>query len=93
MKTNIWRFMVVIVFLAGLMISNMLVQAKENTPVIQWEYKTERIHYMKEKYITKEKVFRVSSNDLIKINELGKEGWELCASNNYNYYFKREIRK
>jgi len=40
MKKNYWWFMVVIVFVAGLMISNMLVQAKENTPVIKWEYKT-----------------------------------------------------
>jgi len=32
MKKNYWWFMVVIVFVAGLMFSNMLVQAKENTP-------------------------------------------------------------
>ena len=47
MKKNYWWFMVVIVFVAGLVISNMLVQAKENTPVIQWEYKTVKVRYIK----------------------------------------------
>jgi type II secretory pathway component PulF len=91
MNKKYWWFMVVIVFVAGLMISNMLVQAKENTPVIQWEYKTVRINYMNKKY--EKKKIRILSKDLSILNEHGKDGWELCGVNNINYYFKREIRE
>lgn len=93
MKKNYWRLIVVviIVFVAGLMVSNMLVQAKEKAPVIQWEYKTVRINYMSEKY-AKDSI-RILSKDLSMLNEHGKDGWELCGVNNVNYYFKREIRK
>jgi hypothetical protein len=27
------------------------------------------------------------------LNELGKDGWELCGVNNVNYYFKRVIKE
>ena len=94
MKKNYWWFMVVIVFVAGLVISNMLVQAKENTPVIKWEYKTVRVRYIKTKYAAKEirnKVW-IRDEDLQILNENGKDGWELCGVNNINYYFKREIK-
>jgi hypothetical protein len=108
MKKNYWWFMVVIVFVAGLMISNMLVQAKENTPVIKWEYKTVSINYISTKDVSKDATGRkrillhfrkdtdtrrISSKDLSILNEHGKDGWELCGVNNVNYYFKRKIRK
>ena len=97
MKKNYWWFMVVIVFVAGLMISNMLVQAEEDTPVIQWEYKTVKINYMNEKYQAENKrrfpAIRILSTDLSILNEHGKDGWELCGVNRVNYYLKREIRK
>ena len=82
---------VIIVSVAGLMVSNTLVQAKEKAPVIQWEYKTVRINYMSEKYAKGSK--RIISEDLSMLNGHGKNGWELCGVNNVNYYFKREIRK
>jgi hypothetical protein len=78
------------------MILNRLVQAIENTPEIQWEYKTVKVRYIKEKYIKAEyqiKKRRILKGDLSILNELGKDGWELCGVNNINYYFKREIRE
>jgi hypothetical protein len=96
MKKNYWWFMVVIVFVAGLMISNMLVQAEEDTPVIQWEYKTVTINYMRNVQLSIERKFpsvRILSKDLSILNEHGKDGWELCGVNRVNYYLKREIRK
>ena len=98
MKKNYLWFMVVIVFVAGLMISNMLAQAEEVTPVIQWEYKTVTINYMSDKQSspTLKRTFpsvRILSKDLSILNEHGKDGWELCGVNRVNYYLKREIRK
>ena len=104
MKKNFWWLMVVIVFVAGLLVSNMLVQAKENVTEIQWEYKTVKINYMKDKYIKgKYKIAdltpsessqrRILENDLSMLNEHGKDGWELCGVNNIKYYFKREIKE
>ena len=96
MKKSYWWFMVVIVFVAGLMISNMLAQAEENTPVIQWEYKTVTIKYMSDKYVENKRKFpseRILSKDLSILNEHGADGWELCGVNRVNYYLKREIRK
>ena len=107
MKKNYWWFMVVIVFVAGLMISNMLVQAKENTPVIKWEYKTVSINYVSTRDVSKDATGRkrillhfrkdtdtrrISSKDLSILNEHGKDGWELCGVNKTNYYFKRKIK-
>ncbi len=91
MKKNYWLFMVVIVFVAGLMFSNMSVQAKEKTPVIKWEYKTVKINYMSEKYTKTTR--RILEKDLSMLNKHGKDGWELCGVNNINYYFKREIKE
>jgi uncharacterized protein YxeA len=93
MKKNYWRLIVVviIVFVAGLMVSNMLVQAKEKTPVIQWEYKTVKINYMSEKYTKTTR--RILEKDLSMLNGHGKDGWELCGVNNVNYYFKRVIKE
>ena len=95
MKKNYWWFMVVIVFVAGLMISNMLVQAKENTPVIKWEYKTVSVRYVNPKYAAPEvrNKVRILDEDLQILNENGKNGWELCGVNRVNYYFKRKIRE
>ncbi len=89
MKKNYWWLMVVIVFVAVLMTSNILVQAKEKTPEIQWEYKTVKINYMSEKYTKGTR--RILEKDLSMLNEYGKDGWELCGVNNINYYFKRKI--
>ncbi len=93
MKKNYWRLIVVvtIVFVDGLMVSNMLVQAKEKTPEIQWEYKTVRINYMSEKYAKGS--IRILSEDLSMLNGYGKNGWELCGVNSVNYYFKRVIKE
>ena len=94
MKKNIWWLMVVIVFVAGLLVSSMLVQAKEKekekekVTEVQWEYKIVDATYKKEKNVK----HRVSRN-LSMLNEHGKDGWELCGVNNINYYFKREIRE
>jgi hypothetical protein len=107
MKKNYWWFMVVIVFVAGLMTSNMLVQAEEDTPVIEWEYKTVKINYMARKNVERSKRHlkqeyligktqtkaKILASDLSILNEHGKEGWELCGVNDINYYFKREIRE
>jgi len=106
MKKNYWWFMVVIVFVTGLMISNMLVQAEEDTPVIEREYKTVKINYMKnsqiensrrymeQKYLLdKPRLISIHPKDLSILNEHGKDGWELCGVNGVNYYLKREIRK
>ncbi len=95
MKKNYWWLMVVIVFVAGLMFSNMSVQAKEKTPVIQWEYKTVKIHYLKPIYIREleTSVMQIQNQDLSMLNEHGKDGWELCGVNNINYYFKRVIKE
>jgi hypothetical protein len=108
MKKNYRWFMVVIVFVAGLMISNMLAQAEErDTPKIQWEYKTVRISYIDTISNETRRVIgtkriranrhgsstrRISEKDLPKLNVLGKNGWELTGVNNINYYFKREIK-
>ncbi len=91
MNKNFWWLMVVIVFVAGLLVSNMLVQAKENVTEVQWEYKTVKINYMKEIYVKDKYTRRPLKKDLSMLNEHGKDGWELCGVNNINYYFKREI--
>ena len=93
MGKNYWRLIVfvIIVFVAGLMTSNTLVQAKDKAPVIQWEYKTVKVNYMNQKYAKGFKI--IISEDLSMLNEHGKNGWELCGVNNINYYFKREIKK
>ena len=95
MKKSYWWFMVVIVFVAVLMISNMLVQAKENTPVIKWEYKTIRVRYINLKYAAKEvrNEARILNEDLQILNENGKNGWELFGVNKTNYFFKRKIKQ
>ena len=108
MKKNYWWFMVVIVFVAGLMISNMLVQAKENTPVIKWEYTTVNINYIetalaasnvprgpkrREPRRGDRNIRRISSKDVSILNKHGKDGWELCGVCNNLYFFKREIRE
>ncbi len=96
MKKHFWWLMVVIVFVAGLMVSNMLVQAKENVTEVQWEYKTVKINYMNDKYIKskyKKTARLILKKDLSMLNEHGKDGWELCGVNNINYYFKREIKE
>ncbi len=95
MKKNFWWLIVVIVFVAGLLFSNMIAQAKENVTEIQWEYKTVKVNYMKEKYIEPKyrKGPRILEEDLSMLNEHGKDGWELCGVNNINYYFKREIKE
>jgi membrane protein insertase Oxa1/YidC/SpoIIIJ len=96
MKKNFWWLIVVIVFVAGLLFSNMIAQAKENVTEIQWEYKTVKVKYMNEKYIkTKNQTTtrRILKQDLSMLNEHGKDGWELCGVNNINYYFKREIKE
>ena len=96
MKKNYWWLIVVIVFVAGLMFSNMSLQAKEKTPVVKWEYKTVRINYTNTRnYETSNALGtkRISSKDMSILNELGKDGWGLCGVNNINYYFKREIKE
>jgi hypothetical protein len=94
MKKNYWWFMVVIVivFVAGLMISNMLVQAKENTPakedtpVIEWEYKIVNTKNQGTKP-------RQRAQDLPMLNKHGIDGWELCGVHGTMYFFKKEIRE
>jgi predicted secreted Zn-dependent protease len=86
MKKNFWWLMVVFVFVAGLLASNMLVQAKENVTEIQWEYKTVSAKYKKD-------IKQQLKQDLSMLNEHGKDGWELCGVSNIIYYFKREIKE
>ncbi len=86
MKKNFWWLMVVIVFVAGLLVSNMLVQAKENVTEVQWEYKTVSTKYKKD-------IKQQIKQDLLMLNEHGKNGWELCGVSNIIYYFKREIKE
>jgi hypothetical protein len=96
MKKNYWWFMVVIVFVAGLMISNMLVvqakentpvvQAEENTPVVKWEYKIVNTKNQGTKP-------RQRAQDLPVLNSNGADGWELCGVHGTMYFFKREIRE
>lgn len=89
MKKKFWWSMVVFVFVAGLLVSNMLVQAKEKVAEVQWEYKTVKIKYVKDKYTKATR--RILEKDLSMLNEHGEDGWELCGVNNINYYFKRKI--
>ena len=92
MKKNIWWLMVVIVFVAGLLVSNMLVQAKEKekekekVTEVQWEYKIVDVSYKKD-------VKHQVSRNLSMLNEHGKDGWELCSVFNVTFYFKREIKE
>ncbi len=86
MKKNYWWLMVVIVFVVGLMISNLLVYAQENITEIQWEYKTINT----KSKLTIEKQIK---QDLPILNGLGKDGWGLCGVHGTIYYFKREIIK
>jgi len=89
MKKNYWWFMVVIVFVAGLMISNTLVQAKENTPakedtpVIKWEYKIVNTKNQGTK-------LRQRAQDLPVLNSNGADGWELCGVGGAYFYLKRD---
>ena len=86
MKKNLWWL--VIVFVAVLLVSNMLVQAKEKekVTVTQWEYKAVSLEF---KPTLKEQQRRNQSM----LNQHGKAGWELCAVFNTFYYFKREIKE
>lgn len=86
MKKNFWWLIVVIVFVAGLLFSNMIAQAKENVAEIQWEYKTVSAKYKKD-------IKQQLKQDLSMLNEQGKDGWELCGVSNIIYYFKREIKE
>ncbi len=90
MKKNFWWLMVVIIFVASLLVSNMLVQAKENITEIQWEYKSLAIEF-------KKSAIEQERQNQPMLNKHGKDGWELCAVNtitNYTiYYFKRKIKK
>ena len=86
MKKNFWWLMVVIVFVGGLLVSNMIVQAKENVAEVQWEYKTVSTKYKKD-------IKQQLKQDLSMLNEQGKDGWELCGVSNIIYYFKREIKE
>ncbi len=86
MKKNFWWLMVIIVFVVGLLVSNMLVQAKENVTEIKWEYKTVSAKYKKD-------IKQQIKQDLSMLNEHGKDGWELCGVSNIIYYFKREIKE
>ncbi len=88
MKKNYWWLMVVIVFVAGLLFSNMIVQANEKEKVteVQWEYKTVSTKYEKD-------IKQQIKQDLAMLNEHGKDGWELCGVSNIIYYFKREIKE
>ncbi len=99
MKKNFWWLMVVIVFVAGLLISNMWVQAKENDTdtEVQWEYKTVVTTYRDTVANPKNSVKVQNKKDLSMLNEHGKDGWELCAVSRVTlyitYYFKREIKE
>ena len=96
MKKNYCRFMFVIVFVVGLTISSVFVCAEENVAEIQWEYKTLEVNFANDKYIeTKYRSprGRILKKHLSMLNELGKDGWELCGVNNVNYYFKRVIKE
>ncbi len=79
------------------MILNRLVQAIENTPEIQWEYKTVVTTFKDRVAKPKTSVKVQNKKDLPMLNEHGKDGWELCCANNINlyitYFFKREIRE
>ncbi len=81
MKKNFWWLMVVFVFVAGLLVSNMIVQAKENIIEVQWEYKTVIINFANPKYSDKYKkptykkpTRRILDEDLSMLNEHGKDG-------------------
>ncbi len=86
MKKNFWWLMVVIVLIAGLLVSNMLVQAKEKIAEVQWEYKTVNTKF-------KDSIKQQLKLDLSMLNEHGKDGWELCGVNNTVFYFKRDIKE
>ena len=73
------------------MILNRLVQAIENPPEIQWEYKTVKVHYKNTRGDKSERW--ISSKDLSILNKHGKDGWELSGTNKFYYYLKREIRE
>ncbi len=73
------------------MILNRLVQAIENTPEKQWEFKTVKVHFVNSRGVISARM--VSPRDLSLLNKYGKDGWELTGANNFSYFLKREIRK
>jgi len=86
MKRNYWWLMVVILFVAVFMVSNLLVHAKGNVTKMQWEYKIVNTRF-------KDSIEQQLKQDMSMLNEHGKDGWELCGVNNTFYYFKKEITK
>jgi len=99
MKKNLWWLMVVIVFIAGLLVSNMIVQATEKVTEVQWEYKTVSSKPASSNYRPgqtlqyKQDQSKKHNQDLSMLNQHGKEGWELCGVHTTTFYFKREIKK
>lgn len=67
MKKNYWLLMVLIAFIAGLMLSQLLVQAEESKSRKLYEYKVE---------ILESKDFDEFDQERT-INRLHREGWEL----------------
>ena len=76
-----WLWLVVGAVLAGWMLTTMFVQAGQDEAKVQWEYRA----------------FRLSGPALpgyrdkleAKLNELGKEGWELVDWEDTDYVLKR----
>ncbi|MCK5161809.1 MAG: DUF4177 domain-containing protein, partial [Candidatus Aureabacteria bacterium] len=75
---NYWWLMVVIALAAGLMISNLLVQAQENESKAKWEYKLITVNR--------------TSNVAETLNKHASDGWELVDWEATSFILRREIK-
>lgn len=79
-----YLWLVVAVLLVGLVFTTMLAKAQEAEPTIQWEYYA--VGFPRS-------VGHTSNNEEVeaKLNEIGKDGWELIGWEERTCIFKRPM--
>ncbi len=76
-----WLWLVVVAVIAGSMLTTVFVQAGQDEAKVQWEYRAFRLSGRESRgYRDKLEA---------KLNELGKEGWELVDWEETDYVLKR----
>jgi len=76
-----WIYLVVAAVLAGVMLSSMFVQAGQGETNVQWQY---RAVLISDSYFTPEGRAKIKT----KLDELGKQGWELVDFEESSYILK-----